>query len=122
MRDMGCVARLLGCGGRRAWLPQLEWLLAWKDAFGSWGGSWPSSSACRLVRSGTGERQRRSPIRWSSQMLSLKKSMPGARSLEVEVLEGEAEGVVVRALRCERRNMLDLPTMQGAMATVEMAV
>ena len=32
------------------------------------------------------------------------------------------EGEEVRALRCERRNMLDLPTMHGAMATVLMAV
>ena len=61
-----------------------------------------------------GERQRRSPIRWSSQMLVLKKSMPG------EWL-GESE-MDVRASRWECRNMLDLPTIQGAMATVEMAV
>ncbi len=82
----------------------------------------PSFSAWAFAASGMGERQRRSPIRWSSQILSLKKSMPGSRILVSVLAEGEAEGVVVRALRWERRNMFDLPTMQGAMATVEMAV
>ena len=41
--------------------------------------------------------------------------------------EGFGSGLIgedeeVRAFRCERRNMFDLPTMQGAMATVLMAV
>lgn len=48
--------------------------------------------------------------------------MPGSLISRSVSADGDAEGVVVRALRCERRNMLDLPTMQGAMATVEMAV
>lgn len=119
MRDMGCVAKLLGCGDKRPWLPQLE--LFGCSLVGSWGVC-PSPSACRFTLSGMGERQRRSPIRWSSQMLSLKKSIPGSRISVSVSAEGEAAGVVVSALRCERRNMFDLPTMQGAMATVEMAV
>jgi hypothetical protein len=45
-------------------------------------------------------------------MFSEKKSIPGGRDDKPEV----------RALRWERRNILDLPIMQGAMATVEMAV
>ena len=41
-------------------------------------GGWPSLLALSCTEGGTGERQRRSPMRWSSQMLVLKKSMPGA--------------------------------------------
>lgn len=72
--------------------------------------------------SGTDERHKRSPMRWSSQMLSLKKSIPGLRISCMVSADGDAAGVVVRALRCERRNMFDLPTIHGAMATVEIAV
>ena len=72
----------------------------------------PSLSAERAIDSGTGDRQSRSPIRWSSQILSEKGSIPGER-----------KGLsAVKALRCERRNMFDFPTMHGATATAEMAV
>lgn len=43
-------------------------------------------------------------------------------AMGVLVMGDEGEGGEVRAFRCERRNMLDLPMMQGAMATVLMAV
>ena len=59
----------------------------------------PSLSAVRCTDSGMGERQRRSPIKWSSQMLSLKKSIPGSRNSAGESAEGEASGVVVRAFK-----------------------
>lgn len=82
------------------------------DSFSDGARETPSNAALERTDCGTGERQRRSPMRWSSQILSEKESIPGER-----------KGVlVVSALRCERRNMFDLPTMQGAMATAEMAV
>ena len=74
--------------------------------------SFPSSEAEKRIEGGRGDLQRRSPIRWSSQMLLEKKSIPGLR----------VGWEFVRAFRCERRNMLDLPTTQGAMATMVMAV
>ena len=72
----------------------------------------PSFSAESITEAGTKERHRRSPIKWSSQMLSEKESIPGERE----------EILTVRASRCERRNMLDFPTIQGATATAEIAV
>ena len=74
----------------------------------------PSCFAISTTEPGTGDRQRRSPIRWSSQILSEKKSIPGAR------FRGGSKGV--KAFRWERRNMFDFPTVHGAMATAEMAV
>ncbi len=99
-------------GGRRAWLCHWGWERADAEGGGDWGdggcGSWPSAKAVVETEGGSREYQSISPIRWSSQMLEEKWSIPG--------LEG------VRALRWERRNMLLLPTMQGAMATVLIAV
>ena len=67
--------RFEGWGGRKPWLRQVsrEGSSAFCDVRL---GSLPSSSASFWTEGGTGERQRRSPIKWSSQMLSLKKSMP----------------------------------------------
>lgn len=61
-------------------------------------------------------------MRWSSQILSEKKSMPFLWSwpswVVVEAVRFMSE---VRLLRCDLRNMLDLPQMQGATATVFIA-
>ena len=100
--------------GRRAWWDQ-GFVDGGVDKGGS-GCSRPSVEAGFWTEQGTGVFHSRSPIRWSSQMLSEKKSMPAALRL-VDPGFGW-----VRASRWERRNMLDLPTVQGAMATVEMAV
>ena len=59
-----------------------------------------------------------SPMRWSSQMLSEKKSIPGPWRVPVPAAVADD----VSAARCERRNMLLFPTMQGATSTVLMAV
>lgn len=45
--------------------------------------------------------------------------MPGSRS---SWFDFEAAGVLVRVSRWDLRNIFDLPTVQGAIATVAMAV
>ena len=91
---------------RRAWWCQgLVGLLVGRPSFAAF--------ACTAL--GTGVFHSRSPIRWSSQMLSEKKSMPGLRPVFAPL-------GCVRASRWERRNMFDFPTVQGAIATVDMAV
>lgn len=63
MRDMGCVARLLGCGARRPWFAQVEGARDLPLMFLSSSGTRPSCSALLITFSGKGDRHSKSPIR-----------------------------------------------------------
>ena len=110
-RDMSAMGWMARECGRRAWFP--HFLPLSLVSVGAESSGWPSLAAIASTDVGTGCFHSKSPIRWSSQILELKKSMPGGCL---------ARGVLVKALRCERRNMFDLPTIHGATATAEIAV
>ncbi len=71
VRDMFATGWMARLWGRRAWLRHWAGVCAalYDDVAAA---PAPSFSTRRFTEVGTARRQRRSPIRWSSQMLSLK--------------------------------------------------